>query len=98
MLRFILFAGILTLIAPFTLAQSTNAIDPQTAIAVEALSRLKGVDLEANPTVKAAVLRVLNKTQGTPQFVELVRDFKIKGQSEPLLDYALAHPSESVSA
>jgi putative heme-binding domain-containing protein len=98
MLRVILFAGLMTLEPGVSRAQSTNAIDPQTSIAVEALSRLKGVDLEANPTVNAAVLRVLSKTKGTPQFVELVRDFKIKGQSEALLDYALAHPSESVSA
>src|SRR5438105_3571627 len=79
-------------------AAEEKAVDPQTAIAIEALSRLKGIDLKANPGVKGAVLRVLDKTKGTPQFVELVRDFKITGQSDALLDYALAHPSESASA
>src|SRR5439155_8178824 len=48
------------------------------AIAAEALSRLKGIDLDANPGVKAAVVRVLDQARGTPQFVEIVRDFKIK--------------------
>ena len=70
-------------------------IDEQTRIQIEALSRLKGMDLEANPGLKTAVLKVVEKTRGTPQFVELVRDFKLTGQEEALLEYALAHPSES---
>jgi len=65
------------------------------AVAIEALSRLKGTDLEANPTLKAAVLRVVERTKGTPQFVELVRDFKLKDQEAALLDYAVAHPGDS---
>jgi len=64
-------------------------------VAIEALSRLKGMDLETNPALKGAVLRVLERTRGTPQFVELVRDFKLKDQGPALLDYAIAHPSES---
>src|SRR5213593_4146630 len=50
------------------------------AIAREALSRLKGIDLDANPGVKAAVLKLLDQSRGTPQFVEIVRDFNIKDQ------------------
>jgi putative heme-binding domain-containing protein len=95
MLRFLLISATAIFAC---MAQTTNPPDPQTAIAIEALSRLKGIDLEANPTVKAAVLRVLGKTKGTPQFIELVRDYKIKGQNDGLLDYALAHPNESISA
>src|SRR5438093_1047136 len=59
-----------------------------TGIALEALSRLKGIDLEANPAVKAAVLKTLEQVRGTPQFVEIVRDFKIKGQGTALLELA----------
>ncbi len=53
------------------------------------------MDLEANPGLKAAVLRVVERTKGTPQFVELVRDFKLKDQSPALLDFAVAHPGDS---
>lgn len=67
----------------------------RTAIAVEALSRLKGMDLEANPTVKTAVLKVLEQTRGTPQFVELVRDFNLPDQEAALLEFAAQHPASS---
>ncbi len=70
-------------------------IDDQTATQIEALNRLKGVDLEANAALKGAVLKVLEKTRGTPQFVELVRDFNLKGQAKPLLEYALQNPGET---
>lgn len=71
------------------------ALAADNTVAIEALSRLKGMDLEANPALKAAVLRVVESTRGTPQFVELVRDFKLQGQEQALLDYALSHASES---
>lgn len=77
------------------LAETPASLDEQTAIQVEALSRLKGVDLEANATVKAAVLKVLEKTKGTPQFVDLVRDFDLKGQGQALLEYALRFPKDN---
>lgn len=67
----------------------------RTATAVEALSRLKGMDLEANPTVKTAVLKVLEQTRGTPQFVELVRDFNLPDQEAALLEFAAQHPASS---
>ncbi|MBI3417117.1 MAG: c-type cytochrome [Verrucomicrobia bacterium] len=63
----------------------------RTAIAIEALSRLKSVDLEANAALKAAVLKVVEQVRGKPQFVELVRDFKIKGQGAALLEIAIKH-------
>jgi len=71
------------------------AQNDSTSIAIEALSRLKNIDLEANPAVKTAVMHVIESTKGTPQFVELVRDFKIKDQDPALLAFALTHPSES---
>ena len=65
------------------------------AIALEALSRLKGIDLEASPGVKAAVLKVLDRTRGTPQFVEIVRDFKIRNQDPALLEMVVRNPDNS---
>ncbi len=65
------------------------------AIAREALSRLKGIDLDANPGVKAAVLKLLDQARGTPQFVEIVRDFKIEEQDAALLEIATGNPASS---
>lgn len=66
----------------------------RTAIAVEALSRLKDVDLNTNATVKAAVIKVLEATRGTPNFVRIVRDFKIQGQNAGLLEVAAKQPKD----
>ena len=70
--------------------------DPN-AITVEALSRLKGIDLETNPAVKTAVLNVLDQVRGTSQFVQIVRDFKIKGQGKGLLELVIKSPKELIS-
>jgi putative heme-binding domain-containing protein len=72
---------------------STN--NNRAAIALEALSRLKGMDLDANPAVKNAVLKVLEQTRGTPQFVEIVRDFNLTSQDEALLEIAAQNPASS---
>ena len=53
------------------------------------------MDLEANPGIKNAVLKVLAQTRGTPQFVELVRDFDLKDQDEALLEIAARTPASS---
>src|SRR5688572_18017340 len=74
-------------------ANSTNS--ERAAIAREALSRLKGIDLEANPGVKTAVLKLLDQTRGTEQFVEIVRDFNIKDQDAALLEIAIRNPASS---
>jgi putative heme-binding domain-containing protein len=66
-------------------------------VALEALKRLKGIDLEKNPAVRAALLRVLESTRGTAQFVEIVREFNLAGQEEALLDFATRHPDEQAA-
>src|SRR5262249_10353202 len=59
---------------------STNADADKTALAVEALSRLPDVDLEQNSKLKETVLRLLERTRGTPGFVKLVQKFHIPNQ------------------
>jgi putative heme-binding domain-containing protein len=81
----------LLLVSRSVLAEEPDRVN----VAVEALRRLKGVDLEANPSLRAAVLKVVDSTRGTPQFVELVREFNLKGQSPALLDYAIHHPTDT---
>ena len=63
------------------------------ALAVDALTRLEGVDLNANAALKERVLKVLDKTRGTPSFVKLVQHFKFTNQNAGLLEVALAQPS-----
>jgi putative heme-binding domain-containing protein len=88
---------LLTLHLRTVFGAETLAVNPSgpTAIAIEALIRLKGIDLETYPAMKTAVMKVLEQVRGTPQFVELVRDFKIKDQSPALLEFAVQHPDDS---
>lgn len=88
---FLLLAG-----SPGSAVSQEGSADPdRRAIAIEALSRLKGMDLEANPAVKNAVMKVLETTRGTPDFVKIVQDFQIKGQQRGLLEVAVNHPADS---
>src|SRR5215471_419193 len=65
------------------------------SVALEALERLKGIDLDQNPAVKEAVFKILDQVRGTPQFVQIVRDFNIKGQDRELLVVALNNSTNS---
>lgn len=68
------------------------------AINLEALSRLKGIDLDANPAVKNVIIKVLDQVRGTPQFVQIVRDFNIKGQDSALMEIAAKDPGGPTGA
>jgi putative heme-binding domain-containing protein len=63
------------------------------ALAVEALTRMEGVDLSANAPLRERVLKVLEKSRGTPGFLRLVQHFQLKGQEEGLLELAVAQPA-----
>src|ERR1051325_3928767 len=73
-------------------AQSASQED-RAAIAVEALSRLQGIDPEQNPKIKATILRVLDQTRGTANFVKLVQQFKLKDQDAGLLEVSIGNSS-----
>ena len=91
----VLLTAILLHRAVIVRAATPSADAERTRLAVEALSRLKGIDLESNAAVKAAVLRVLEQVRGQPEFVELVRDFQITGQEASLLRMAIDHARAS---
>ena len=74
-------------------APAADADAEKTSLAVEALGRLQGVDINTNPKLKDAVMRVLEKTRGTANFVKLVQQFKLTGQNAGLLEVAIAQPS-----
>lgn len=85
-------ALVLACLFPCQLRASESEGD-KAALAVEALSRLQDVDLEANPKLKQTVLKVLEKTRGTPGFMKLVQQFKLPGQNRGLLEVTIAQPS-----
>jgi putative membrane-bound dehydrogenase-like protein len=66
-------------------------------IATEALQRLKSVDVNTTPELKSAIDSMLVATKGTPQFIELVRDFKVKGRGAALLEIAAKNPKAATS-
>jgi putative heme-binding domain-containing protein len=72
---------------------AADAEADRVALAVEALTRLEGVDLNANATLKERVLKVLDKTRGTANFVKLVQHFKFTDQNAGLLEVAIAQPA-----
>lgn len=82
----------------FTLSPGISADDSRTQVMLEALSRLKGRDLEANPALKNAVLNVLKQVDGKPAAVEIIRDFQLKDQAQALLDFALKNPTDPAAA
>ena len=60
----------------------------QVNVQLEALKRLKDIDLDANPAIKKVVLDLLEASRGQAAFVEIVRDFKLRGHEAGLLRYA----------
>ena len=95
-MKHLLIAGLIVSSA-VSLAQQPPAppADPdKTALAIEALGRLKGVDVNANPALKAAVMKVLAATRGTPNFVKLVQDFSLPDQNPGLLEVAIKNPAD----
>jgi putative membrane-bound dehydrogenase-like protein len=60
----------------------------------EALVRLKGTDLSANPDLAKVLKTTLDRAKGTASFIELVRDFGAANQGSALLDTALAVAKE----
>ncbi len=71
---------------------SANAGD---AITGEALQRLSHTDAAGSPEVKAATEHLLAGARGTPRLLDLVRDFKIKGQGAALLEVAIKNPTDA---
>ncbi len=82
--------------APAVPAESVAA--DRTALAVEALSRLQGVDLNQNEKLKETVFKLLEKTRGTENFLKLVRQFKLTGQGAGLLEVAVRNSANDTGA
>ncbi|MEN9573592.1 MAG: hypothetical protein RL514_1447 [Verrucomicrobiota bacterium] len=61
---------------------------------IEALTRLGPEQVHANPRLSEALGKVLAATRGTPQFVQLVQQFKVAGQTAGLLEVAAKLPTD----
>ena len=72
--------------------------DDRTSLAVEAVTRLQNVDLEQNAKLKETVFKLLDRTRGAPDFLRLVKHFKLKGQQAGLLELAISQPADEVGA
>ena len=70
-------------------------LSAQVNVQLEALKRLKDIDLDTNPAIKKVVLDILESSRGQAAFVEIVRDFRLPGHEAELLQYAQAHPNDS---
>ncbi len=77
----------------FARAVADEAADRLT-LAVDALTRLEGIDLQSNPAMKERILQVLARTRGTANFVRLVRHFSLRDQEAGLLEVAAALPRD----
>ena len=80
-----------------TLLQLASLGDKNEFVSEEALERLKGADLNANPEVKTLISERLEAAKGKPRFITLVRDFKIQGQGKALLETALANMQDPLA-
>ncbi|MCO8124299.1 hypothetical protein NHH03_21340 [Stieleria sp. TO1_6] len=49
------------------------------AIIVRAIERINGYDYRSNPAVREAVMRQIDRSQGTPEFIKLVKRFQPDG-------------------
>lgn len=72
-------------------------ISDETKLKLEVLRRLKGTDIEAKPALKQVVLATLEKVRGEPEFVELVRDFRLTDRQGDLLALARDKATEPVA-
>ena len=70
-------------------AQFATAAEPdRNAIALETFSRLQPAEVEASPQLKSALQTVLSRQTGKPEFVQLVKRFKVSGQESGLIAVA----------
>lgn len=67
------------------------------AVAIEAVRRLKGADLSANPALKRAVEKVVDDVRGKGVMVELIRDFDLKDRVPDLVAYLRKHPGDEAA-
>lgn len=81
--------SLLAVASMIVLARGQEPAPASPKVALEALQRLKGMDLESNPALKAAVAKVVESTRGTPDFIQVARILELPDASGEVLAIAL---------
>ncbi len=82
------------LLAAFAIVAAEPIPPERLATMIDALTRLGPEKVHANPKLAEALGKVIDATRGTPQFVQLIREFVVKGQETGLLEVAAKFPSD----
>lgn len=95
-LRVILYAFLLVG-ASFTTIKADDwpPLDAKVSQSVEALKRLKHLDIRSNAALNKVLLQTLEKVKERPEFVQLVIAFGLTDQNEALLTFIREHPESS---
>ena len=72
--------------------------DDSSDVALEAVRRLKGMDLSSNPALRSAVENVADRLRGQAASVEVIRDFDLRSRAAHLVDFVSAHPEDPAAA
>jgi len=83
-------------LARLAFTDASGAPDRQGIVTLESIRRLGGLDLRNNPDQRAALERVLQKTRGTPTFIELVAQFAVADRYPELLALAQQNPGQQI--
>jgi len=78
---------------PPALARADDTSD----VALEAVRRLKGMDLSANPSLRAAVENIADRLRGQPASVEVIRDFDLRSRAGHLVEFLRHHPEDAAA-
>ncbi len=81
--------------APILCADDAQA--EQDATKIEILKRLDSIDVNANPKLKALVLRHLSRIKGADEYVDLVERFAVSDVNDELLRLASRVPTDNLS-
>ena len=90
-------SGLAVALALLLLAPVHGRPDDASDVALEAVRRLKGTDLSANPALRAAVENVADRLRGQPASVEVIRDFDLRSRAGHLVEFLAAHPEDAAA-
>ncbi len=81
-----------------SLAEEGNKVSAKDKLIVETVLRIENFDLETSAPAKAAVLRYLRAEPGTDRYFELIDRFKPDEIVNSLMEYSLAHATDTGGA
>jgi putative heme-binding domain-containing protein len=95
MKQFLLIVVVASAMTNPVIADPPDAQAARDATIVQTVLRLKGIDVDGTPKLKAAVLRHLKTLEGKPEYVELIKSLKVRGVEAELLRLAIHQPDST---